>query len=64
MLEEAKAVDIVDKMTLQKRIKSEKVLMFCKTTCPACDRSKALLKEKGVKYTNIMLDLIENGARI
>lgn len=34
----------------------KKVTIYTTNTCPYCDRAKALLKSKGVNYTEVNLD--------
>lgn len=35
---------------------SAKVVIYSKSHCPYCDRAKALFKNKGVAYEEIMVD--------
>lgn len=37
-----------------------KVVLYSTQSCPFCDRAKALLDQKGVKYIEIMVDKDEN----
>ena len=43
-------------------ISDNTVMVFSKSYCPFCKRTKELLKSKGVKFEVVELDLIDNGA--
>ncbi|KAL7435557.1 hypothetical protein ACHAXM_004716 [Skeletonema potamos] len=45
-------------------ISDNAVLMFSFTTCPFCIKAKAILDEKGAKYTVLELDQIADGKAI
>jgi len=34
----------------------QKVIIYSKTTCPACIKAKDIMEEKGVQYKEIILD--------
>ncbi len=45
-------------------ISDNAVLMFSFTTCPFCIKAKAILDEKGAKYTVVELDQVADGKAI
>ena len=42
-------------------IKCNKVMVFSKSYCPHCTRTKALLKNGGVKHKVVEMDVVGNG---
>ena len=45
-------------------IDEHKVLIFSKSYCPFCRKTKELLDSKGVKYHSIELNEVEDGAEL
>merc|ERR1719261_2145066 len=45
-------------------VASDKVVVFSKTTCPFCRRTKDLFDGLDVKYTAVELDEMENGPAV
>ena len=46
------------------QIKSHKIVVFSRTTCPYCMKAKAALKEVGADYIVVEVDTREDGAAI
>ncbi|GFS52900.1 thioredoxin reductase 1, cytoplasmic [Trichonephila inaurata madagascariensis] len=45
-------------------IRSNDVMIFSKTTCPFCNKVKALLSSMGIQFTVLELDTLENGPQM
>ena len=52
------------KSEIQADIAANKVIVYSKTFCPYCDRTKELLNSKGVTYKLHELDKLSNGDAI
>ena len=52
------------KTQIQEDIAANKVIVYSKTFCPFCDKTKELLNSKGVAYKLHELDQLPNGADI
>lgn len=47
---------------VEDKVASNKVVVFAKSYCPHCAKTKALLTELGVHFELMDLDLMDNGA--
>ena len=47
---------------IEQNIANNKVMVYSKSSCPFCVRTKALLQEKGAAFKVIELDQLGNGA--
>ena len=49
---------------IEQNIANNKVMVYSKSSCPFCVRTKALLQEKGAEFKVVELDQLGNGAQI